>query len=231
MPKLLSVLIPTLESRRDSFEALRHKLEDQIQRHGLQGEVEILSSRDNGTLPIGSKRNTLLTQASGSFVVFIDDDDDVRDEYVKLITDVIRSHPDVDCIGIKGQITFQGRHPHLLVYSLRYHEYRTENGVYVRPPQHITPIRREIAARYRFADTSYSEDYDWGLSMREDGALRNEYFIDEVLYYYAARRSWWYQWLLDKTQWIRHPLGLQFVNRLRLGRAVRNRLRDRKSRR
>ena len=153
-----------------------------------------------------------------AFVVFIDDDDDVSDHYVQLITEVIRNHPEVDCIGIKGQITFRGRQPHPLVYSLRYQEYRTENGVYLRPQQHITPIRRDIALCYRFADTSYSEDYDWGLRMRKEAALRNEYFLDQVLYYYAARRSWWYQWLLDKTQGLRHPLGLQLVNRLRLGR-------------
>lgn len=224
MTKLLSVLIPTLESRRHSFETLRQKLQDQIQHHALDAEVEILSFEDHGDLSIGSKRNALLDRASGSFVVFIDDDDDVSDEYLRLITGAIREHPEIDCIGIRGQITFRGRHPHMLVYSLRYDEYRTEKGIYVRPPQHITPIRRDIALRYRFADTSYSEDYDWALSMRRQGALRNEYFLDEVLYYYAARRSWPYQWLLDKTQWLRHPLGLQLVNRLRLGRIFRNRM-------
>jgi len=229
MTKLLSVLIPTLESRQHSFATLRQKLQDQIQRHGLESEVEILSFPDSGDLSIGYKRNALLDRASGAFVVFIDDDDDVSDDYLRRITQAIRNHPEIDCIGIKGQITFRGRHPHLLVYSLRYHEYRTENGVYVRPPQHITPIRREVALRHRFADIRYSEDYDWALSMREEGALRKEYFVDEILYYYAARRSWWYQWLLDKTQFIRHPLGLQFVNRLRLVRAFKNRTPHRRS--
>jgi len=215
---LLSILIPTIESRQESFLRLHQKLCDQIRRHALQPEVEILTLPDNGQLSIGHKRNTLLAQARGAFVVFIDDDDDISDDYVRLITSAVLKHPEVDCLGIKGQITFRGRHPRLLVYSVRYQEYHTEHGVYLRPPQHITPIKRGIAQRYKFADTSYSEDYDWALQMRRDRALQCEYFLDEVLYYYFSRRRYAYQWLLDQTEFLRHSLGLQLVNRVRLRR-------------
>jgi glycosyltransferase involved in cell wall biosynthesis len=215
---LLSILIATLESRRETFLRLHRKLNDQLRRHALQAEVEILVLEDNGQLSIGSKRNALIEQARGRYVVFIDDDDDISEDYARLITDAIRRQPEIDCIGIKGQITFRGQHPRLLVYSIRYQEFRTENGAYCRPPQHITPIRRDIARRYKFANTSYSEDFDWALQMRRDRALEREYFIDEILYYYFSRRRWAYQWLLDQTESLRHLLGLQLVNRVRLRR-------------
>lgn len=217
---LLSILIPTIESRKETFLRLHHKLSAQIERQALQSEVEVLTMQDDGRLSIGHKRNALLEQASGSFVVFIDDDDDISDDYVRLIAEAVRRQPEIDCIGLKVQITFRGRHPRLMTYSLCHQEFHTENGVYLRPPQHITPIKRDIAQRYKFADTSYSEDYDWALQMRRDHALQREYFIDEVLYYYFSRRRWAYQWLLDRTEFPRHLLGLQFVNRVRLKRWV-----------
>ena len=71
----LSILIPTLESRQQQFEWLYDKLATQVRRHGLEGEVEILSLRDDGTTSIGYKRNRLMEQAQGEFIVFVDDDD------------------------------------------------------------------------------------------------------------------------------------------------------------
>jgi len=217
---LLSILIPTLESRRASFLRLYQRLDRQIVQNNACSDVEILVLEDGGQHSIGKKRNALLQRAAGRFVVFVDDDDDVSDDYVRLITGALWERPDVDCIGIKGQVTFRGRHPRTLIYSLQYDHYSTREGDYVRPPQHITPIRRDIAIRYPFADTSYSEDYDWALQMRSDSALRHEYFIDEILYYYFSRRRWAYQRLLDCTERVRHRLGLRLVNRVRIRRRL-----------
>ncbi len=217
---LLSILIPTLESRREDFLRLYRKLDSQIVRNHLRADVEILVFEDRGQHSIGKKRNALLQRAAGRFVVFVDDDDDVSDDYVRLIAAALRERPDVDCIGIKGQITFHGRHPRTIIYSVRYDQPCTRGSEYLRPPQHITPIRKEIAARYRFADTSHSEDYDWALQIRSDRALQHEYFIDEVLYYYFSRRRWTYQRLLDRTECFRHRLGLRLVNRVRIRRRL-----------
>ena len=49
-----------------------------------------------------------------------------------------------------------------------------------------------------------------------DRALKSEFFVDEVIYYYYSRRSWHYQRLLDLTEPFRHILGLQLANRIRL---------------
>ncbi|MFN0120823.1 MAG: glycosyltransferase [Blastocatellia bacterium] len=214
----LSILIPTLEQRAAGLARLTGKLRAQIARDDLAAAVEILTLADDGTLSIGAKRNQLLDQAGGDFVVFIDDDDDISDDYTRLLIHTIRKHPEIDCIGIRGLVTFRGRYPRPMEWSARHPEIRTEHGVYVRPPQHITPVRRDIARRYRFAEISYSEDFDQARRMRHDQALTREILIDQPLYFYLSRRWWFYQWLLDLTETPRHLLGLRFVNRLRFTR-------------
>ena len=146
---LLSVLIPTLESRGDQFQRLLKKLRGQIDSASCASEMEIICFLDNKEHSIGYKRNRLIEQARGKFVAFVDDDDDVSDDYVALICNAIREHPDIDCIGIKGVIAFAGKHPHHFVHSLQYRHYFKKGGIYYRPPYHLNPLKREIVRRYQ----------------------------------------------------------------------------------
>jgi len=73
------------------------------------------------------------------------------------------------------------------------------------------PIRRSIATRYAFADIDYAEDMDWTMRMSREGALASEATIDSVLYFYDCRRYYALQWLLDRSQPLRHALGLRLV--------------------
>jgi hypothetical protein len=70
--------------------------------------------------------------------------------------------------------------------------------------------------RYPFLPVRRSEDAECALRMARDGALWNEHFVDHLLYHYHSRRWWVAQWVVDRTERIRRPLGLQIVNRLRL---------------
>ena len=212
----LSLLIPTLDCRSDQLSRLAERLEFQVRNAGRGSDVEILCYQDAGEHSIGYKRNILLGRAKGEFVAFIDDDDEASESYIDLVCGALGRRPDVDCLGIRGVITFRGSHPREFVHSVRYSDMFSRNHTYYRPPTHLNPIRRAIALRYRFPDVSYSEDLDWALRMRDDGALQREEFIDSVLYYYHSRRWWGYQWLLDGTEGLRHKLGLRMVNRLRM---------------
>lgn len=215
---LLSILIPTLTSRAQSLAFILGKLERQIHDYGLTNEVEILVLEDQGETPTGTKRNRLMERARGRFVVSVDDDDDIHARYVPLIVETLRSNPYVDCIGIKGEIIFREGTRRTFAYSTHFRKYRTRAGAYERPPHHLNPVRREIALRFPFEPVRTSEDSDWALRLSRAGALQREVFLDEVLYYYRSRRSWRYQQLLDWTEFIRHPLGIQWVNRLRIQR-------------
>jgi Glycosyltransferases, probably involved in cell wall biogenesis len=213
---LLSVLIPTLIERREQFARMAAAIDNQIRSYGLEDEVEVLDLCDNRTLPVGEKRNSLLDRATGLFVAFVDDDDRLSEDYLVRICDAIRSNPDIDCIGLKLCITFAGAHPRTLIHSLRYQEYFSKDGVYFRPPCHLNPIRRSIARRYRFEPVNYSEDIDWAMRLCRDGALQREHYIDATLYYYLSRRRYSYQWLLDRTEPVRHALGIRLANRIRM---------------
>jgi hypothetical protein len=148
----------------------------------------------------------------------VDDDDDVSARYVDLIYQALIDHPAIDCVGIKGIVYFNGAHPRVFIHSLQYREYFSRDGVYYRPPYHLNPIRRAIALRYPYAAVSYSEDIDWAMRLSRAGALRREYTLNPVLYYYYSRRSWRYQRLVDWSEPVRHALGLQLANRLRVQR-------------
>lgn len=210
---LLSLLIPTITSRQQLFAQLYESLQLQIRESQWASEVEILFELDSGEASIGQKRNVLVSRASGLFVAFIDDDDLVSPDYVDLICSAITRRPEIDCIGIKGVITFRGSHPQKFFYSLRYTDFFSRNHTYFRPPYHLNPMRREIAARYQFLNVSYSEDFEWAQQIRRDGALKSEEFINSVIYCYRSRRLWIYQWLLDATEGVRHRFGIRLTNR------------------
>lgn len=215
---LFSILIATIGERKEQFKRLYQKLSQQIQENSLEGEAEIVWFLDNKEHSVGFKRNRLIEWAKGKFVAFVDDDDEVSDDYVQLICQVLKANPHIDCIGITGIITFAGEKPHIFIHSVQYRDYFTRGGTYFRPPYCLNPIRREIACRYRFDDISYSEDIDWAMRMCQEQALREEYFIDKAIYHYYSRRLWIYQMLLDRSERLRHALGLRLVNRLRLKR-------------
>ena len=212
---LLSLLIPTLEERRVNLERLLSKLHGQIEREGLTEQVEIRILCDNREQPTGVKRNALIEMALGEYVAFVDDDDDVCDNYFGLIVAALQSHPEIDCLGIIGIVYFRHSHPHRFVHSLRYDHYFSKCGVYYRPPYILNPIRRSVAQQFKFVATNYAEDAEWAMRIARSGALRTEHFIDQPLYYYFSRRSWWLQWVIDMTEPVRHLLGLQFSNKVR----------------
>jgi hypothetical protein len=218
----LSILIPTLESRRESFAALHAKLMGQVRENGLTGRAEVIHLRDSGERSTGAKRNDLMRKAQGTFIVSVDDDDDVSDTYLVCIVGALDGNSAVDCVGITGEVTYRGTHARKFVCSTRNEEYCTKGGVVLMPPNHLNPVRRSIALQYEYEDVSRGEDSDRATRMSRARALRREVFLDETLYYYNSRRSWAYQALVERTEFLRHPLGFRLYNRHRLRRWVRS---------
>ena len=69
----LSVLVPTITTRAEVAERLFRSLEQRIGSY----PVELLMLRDNRWQNIGEKRNQLLRAATGEYITFLDDDDDL----------------------------------------------------------------------------------------------------------------------------------------------------------
>ena len=177
----LSILIATIFDRISDFKLIYSELVQQ--REGDQ-EIEILFYRDNRQLSIGDKRNNLISQAAGDYVVFIDDDDWIPSYYIKEIIKAIEVNP--DSIGFLQHCIFNGAEEKMACLSNKYSDWaeNLDGYDYVRTPYHKTPIRRDIALNIGFKNMRYAEDHDFSKRLKSTGLIKNEYFIDKIMYYY-----------------------------------------------
>lgn len=150
----------------------------------LTDEVEVIVNVDDGQLSIGDKRNALLKEATGDYIAFIDDDDMVRTTYVPNILTAILTDP--DCVGIEGIMTTNGSTSgRLFIHSLRYHIWFEDNGIYYRNPNHLSPVKRELALKTGFPGINHGEDHDY--SRRLLPLLNTECYIKGPIYHYDYR--------------------------------------------
>lgn len=145
--------------------------------------VEIILDKSNKS--IGEKRNNLLNKAVGEYVCFIDSDDWVSKDYVKLIMDAIQIKP--DCVSLKGVYIVDGEIDGLFDHSITYPRWETRKGdtiKYLRNTNHLNTIRRDIAVQFKFPEKNFGEDHDYSKQLQKSGLLKNEVYISEVLYEY-----------------------------------------------
>lgn len=173
----LSICICTTSARQNVIRPLLKTLKHQAKKY--PGQVEILIN-DHETDNVGKKRNELLNRAQGNFVVAVDSDDMVAADYIKKILHAIKSDP--DCIGISGWITTDGKNAMDWHISREYGSWYKLGRKYFRTPNHISPVRREIALQVMFPETSHGEDYDF--SKRILPLLKTEVKVPGKLYHY-----------------------------------------------
>jgi hypothetical protein len=78
-----SVLIPTIPGREASLKALIDGIREKVARLAPGLRVDIVTNFDTRVKSIGKKREELLQGATGKYMSFIDDDDQVTDAYVE----------------------------------------------------------------------------------------------------------------------------------------------------
>lgn len=177
-----SILIPTLIERSGQFEQIFTKLLLQIVQAGLQDKVEIVFYRDNRDATVGYKRNQLIKQASGQYICFVDDDDDISNNYIELIYNALLQNK--DCVKLIGVFSANNLKK-LFIHSISYDSYFEANYIYYRPPNHLNPIKREIAINFQFPNQlSFGEDTDWAMQICRSEALKTEAEICEPYYFY-----------------------------------------------
>lgn len=181
MEVALSILIPTMPSRSESLDHLLMILGKQIMgNNAVDLEINRDMSLFGKPLNIGRKRNEMLQSARGKYIVFIDDDDEVSENYISLILDAISEEP--DCIGINGCITTNGKDERQWFISKDNRKWFTKGDIYYRTPNHISPVKRDIALKAGFPEIAHGEDYIY--SMRILPLLKTEVIIPEPLYTY-----------------------------------------------
>ena len=177
----LSILIPSTFDRSEMTEILVEHLE-------IQSEfkpVEIITDIDNKEISIGAKRQRMLENAKGEYVVMIDSDDWVPTDYVDEILKALESNP--DCVG--HQIECQGTPGKTESVSNRYLKWaEKQRGFdYLRTPYPKVPIKKEICLKIGYKDIRYSEDHDFSKRLKFSRLIKTETYISKVLYYYRYK--------------------------------------------
>ena len=182
----LSLLVCTLEDRSDYLTRLLGVLDPQVEG---TSEVELLIEKDEGQKTIGEKRNTLLRKASGEYVAFIDDDDIVSSDYVEKIIKALESDPDVIGMNLLYFVdsNFTGISYHSLSYDSWFENQDKSTGLmrYYRNPNHLNPVKRELALKAGFPEISMGEDRAYSAKLLEH--IKQEKYIIEPIYYYFFR--------------------------------------------
>ena len=179
----LSILIPSLEERKPKLEQLKAELASQIGKRN----VEVLSLSDNRQMTIGQKRNMLLTQSTGEYVSFVDDDDMVSPDYIEKVLNALTKNP--DCSSLTGEIVFSDGYSRPFIHSLRYTQWIDdhEGKVYYRPPNHLNAVRRAIAVQVGFPPWNSGEDRSFSMGIRH--FLKKEEWIEGVIYNYKCSKT------------------------------------------
>ena len=181
---LLAICVCTISSRVEMYNRLSEKIIKQILEVSQKYDYRVanLYTHTDNSMTIGEKRNELLKRCNAEFVVFIDDDDDISDDYVEQIVDVIYENPSIDCIGIKGKITFNGSYEKKWEISKDFGSWYEADDCYFRTPNHISPIKLDIATKIGFPYISNGEDYAYSMGILP--YLHNEIKINEEIYHY-----------------------------------------------
>lgn len=181
--KLLSIHVPTIEGREEVFEKLKQKITNQIQG---RSDIELLVLKDNKEISIGKKRQKLIDMTTAKYIVQIDDDDDIADDYILTVLPYLTTN--IDCIGYLEHITPEGsggRHK-TACHSNRFQDWATnkEGFDFVRTPFFKDIIRTDIVRAIGVDDLRFGEDYSFSKKLKNSKLITTEVFIEKYMYFY-----------------------------------------------
>jgi len=165
----LSVLICSLPNRLKNLASITGKIKG----------CEVIYLGDNKYMTVGEKRNWLLRIAHGKYVTFVDDDDFISDDYVKEIVEATKSDADVIVFDVACSVNGGKFKP--VIYDIAYKRDKNLTDRYLRRPNHLMAVKREIALKTGFPEKSFGEDSEYSLRLK----LKTQHRIDKTLYYYV----------------------------------------------
>jgi glycosyltransferase involved in cell wall biosynthesis len=142
--------------------------------------VEHLVLWDNRRRLNGAKRQALLDIAKGDYFAYVDDDDDVMDDYVSELIKSIESGADV--ITFRQKAIYNGLESEVVFGINNQDGPFTPGGITIRAPWHICAWRREKVAGCVFGNLAYNEDTVWCMQARK--RIKTGFHVDKVLHIY-----------------------------------------------
>jgi len=169
----LQLLIPTVVSRPEYFERLVERLAPQ-----LKDGVEVVVLWNNFERGIGEIRQLMMESATAEYIMFIDDDDMVPEDFIETVYPLLDG---VDYIGWKVDFTSNGKKMKLNSHSIKHRGWYDDNEGFFRQVVHKNPVRRELALKARY-DQGWPEDYTWSIAVSPHA--KTEHYIDREMYHY-----------------------------------------------
>jgi hypothetical protein len=180
MNPTLSILTPSIPSRIQRLgmdcQWLMSQLSEQI--GGLP--VEHLVLCDNRARSIGAKRQALVDIARGEYIAFVDDDDDVSQDYVERLLEATKTRADV--ITFRQRAIYNGLESEVHFGINNQDGPFTPGGITLRAPWHVCAWKRERVQGCLFSESNYGEDLAWCLQARR--RARTAHHIDAVIHTY-----------------------------------------------
>lgn len=190
----LSILICSLESRKETRTALLEGLRKQIEEHYIEAtdhpnyllkkyigkSAEVIVCTDNKQMSVGAKRNLLLKEASGEYIAFIDDDDVVSFDYVSRLLEKIQLKP--DCIVFNVARYANGKPDRMVSYGIEHKRDHNTPQMYYRIPNHLMCVKKSIALQVRFKEISFGEDAIYAIGILP--LIKTQERIEKSLYAY-----------------------------------------------
>lgn len=151
----------------------------------LVSGVELRIKTCDYNLSLGENRYSMLEEAVGDYVSFVDDDDLVSPNYVSSILPLLG---DVDYVGFQLQLFIDGRAEKPTYHSLEYEEWYEDSEGFYRDISHLNPIKREIALQVPMSG-NLGEDSRWASGLRNKQLVKTEKYIDDIMYFYYWRSN------------------------------------------
>lgn len=196
----ISILIPTMKPRERLFRQVLAEVQRQI-RETPEIRVEVLWESDNGELTLGQKRNVLMDRCNGRYHCFIDDDDVIARDFLKVFVPMIKSDVDYDCASFVGAHYVKGKFNKLFHHSLDYPEWDEYPDRFIRSVSPMNMIKTDIVRQVRYKDIRNTEDHEFSKRLMASGLLKTEFKIDpnRPIYHYIDgvkqdREEWTYVW-------------------------------------
>jgi glycosyltransferase involved in cell wall biosynthesis len=182
----ISILIAYAPWHVFEYNAIRDKLFYQIKENNLLDQIEIVSNGAGRELTLGKKRNLLMEEAKGEYIIFVDADDDVADNYIKELYEASRSGYDTASMDIL--MTTDGVKPQMCYHSLKNKHWFEHNDVYYRSVTQFNLIKRHLAIEASFPENiKYGDDHEF--SNRVTKLCKTEYKIKDIIYYYKFKTT------------------------------------------
>ncbi len=176
----LDILIPTMPHRSEFLK----ELTKEIKKQSVGYPVGIIIDDRDELISTGEKRNYLIKKSKAKYIWFVDDDDMIMEGAIAAMFEAFESNP--DCLSVSGIMTTDGANPERFEMFKDCEAYDKVDGVYKRFTNHITPIKRTIAAQIQFQHITYHDDYKWAVALKESGLLKTEATVTTPVYHYKA---------------------------------------------